>query len=77
MVMGNKKSFMLATVMSELEHIPKGRFPQGMFRGTYYWLRMSSLKTGKGTKKEILSRAIELTKKESPYFEPKYDESYF
>lgn len=72
-----KKESMLTAAMMELEHIPKGRFPQGIFRGTYYWLRMNSLKTGVGTKKEILAKAIESIKKDYPDFEPTYDKNFF
>ena len=67
-------------VLKELEHIPKGPFPQGELRAYYWGMRMHSLsdKTiDKKTAKEVLKDGISFLRKDYPGFEFKYDKGIF
>lgn len=63
-------------VKSELEHIPRGDINQNFLR-QFYWLgRMHSFKTGEN-KEGVLEHAIQMIKKDTPGFVPKYDTEFF
>ena len=67
-------------VLGELEHIPKGLFPQGELRMCYWGMRMHSLSdkvSEKKTPREVLQEGISLLKKNYPNFEFKYDKKFF
>lgn len=67
-------------VLKELEHIPKGPFPQGELRAYYWGMRMHSLSdksADKKTAKEVLQDGISLLNKDYPDFEFKYDVEFF
>lgn len=70
---------MLATVLKEMENIPKikNNLPQNLFRGYYYWLRMNSLKESKGNKSDIFKRALGMIKKDYPEFKPMANYDFF
>lgn len=73
-----QKEEMLSKVMNELEHIPKDRYPQGMFRGVYYWMRLHRLKENNEEEKEkTLQEAIKWIKEKYPTFDPNFDKDFF
>lgn len=67
-------------VKEELEHIPKGNFPQNQLRQVYWMTRMHSL--GKNsqntdTKEDVLRTSVVFVKKDYPDFVPQYDTDFF
>jgi len=67
-------------VKSELEHIPRGSFPQNFLRQAYSAMRLQSL--GKKAKKEmttkeVLEISVGIVKKSYPDFEPDCDSKFF
>lgn len=76
----NKLKEMREMVNKELEHIPRGSFPQNMLREYYQILRSHSLgkkaKTNK-TKEDILLESINAVKKENPDYIPLFDDKFF
>lgn len=78
--MNNKLKEIREQVKKELEYIPRGNISQNELRMCYWTLRMHSLgKKAKSneTKKEILKKSIERTKKNYSDFDPQYDKGYF
>lgn len=74
-----EKERMLSTVLKELEKIPKikGNLPQNLFRGTYYWLRMHSLKEGNVSRAAVFCKAFQMIKNDYPEFKPIADTEFF
>lgn len=71
---------MRATVLAELNRIPKGPAPQGELRMVYWILRMRSLgkrADRRKTAKEVLEESITSLKKDYPDIEFEYDQSFF
>jgi len=76
----DKLKKMREQVKEELNHIRRGSILQNIFRGSYQAFRMHSLgkhAKAKFTKEEVLSKSIEMIKKDNPEFEPDYDKKYF
>ena len=71
---------MRATVLAELNHIPKGPAPQGELRMVYWTLRMRSLgrrADRRKTAKEVLEESIASLRGDYPGFKFEYDEQFF
>lgn len=67
-------------VLKELEHIPKGPFPQGELRAVYWGMRMNSLgkkAKAKKTAKEVLEECLSVLRKDYSDFEFEYDGKFF
>ena len=76
----NKHKAMLKQVKEEMNHLPKGDFPQNKLRMYYQLLRMHSLgkkAKAKKSKEEILEEAIDAVKKDHSTFAPNFDPEFF
>jgi coenzyme F420 hydrogenase subunit beta len=76
----NRLREMREQVNRELEHIPRGSFPQNMLRMYYQPLRMHSLgkhaETNR-TKEDVLTESIDAVRKDWPKFIPHYDTEFW
>jgi coenzyme F420-reducing hydrogenase beta subunit len=76
----HKLKEMKEQVNRELEHIPRGSFPQNMLRMYYQSLRMHSLgkhaKTNR-TKEEVLLDSVHAIQEDWPKFIPRYDTEFW
>jgi hypothetical protein len=75
-----KRDEMFAIAQQELAHIPKGEYPQGVLRSTYWMMRLNSLGKQRVLPDDPL-QLIELAVADVHRLEPsvslEYDRSYF
>jgi hypothetical protein len=75
-----KRDEMFAIAQRELAHIPKGDYPQGALRSTYWIMRLNSL--GKHSEfpndpQDLLERAIKDVRQVMPSASLDYDHDFF
>jgi len=68
---------MRAQVTEELAHIPRGDKAQNLLRQFYWAARMSSLKTGNKTAKQVLEESIASVRSVHAYFKANFEKGFF
>ena len=75
-----KRLEMFAIARGELAHIPKGKYPQGVLRTTYWMMRLNSLGKSRAfpnDPRQLLRRAMADVHRLVPSARLKYDENFF
>jgi len=73
-----KRELMDRTLADELAHIGTDNREQRILRAVYNMQRRSDLgRDAKTPRRESLAEAIRIARKDSPSFEPAFDEAYF
>jgi hypothetical protein len=75
-----KRAEMFAIAKRDLAHIPKGEFPQGMLRASYWLMRLNSLGKKRAfpdDPQQLIGRAIADVHRLVPFASLEYDQDYF
>jgi len=75
-----KREEMFAIVQQELTHIPKGAYPQGVLRSTYWMMRLNSLGRNRefpDDPRQLVERAVADVRRLVPSASLEYDRNFF